>query len=167
MINYLVYFTIIIFFLMFIALVVNINKKKILIKVLSLFMALFVFSIIVYYNLDFWNKVAFDLIKYLYYPSYNAYILTLFITIMIFVYNVFNDKIIRQIRLFNYIFSLLIFLSYFVFFLLKVDQGSYIALYTNEALICLRYATCSFSLWMIALTIWKFYRYLLAKRWYL
>lgn len=155
--------TVMVYFVLLIILVLNMEDKSKIIKhsfllfIIALFMALF-----------FVNELVMDyiisiIIKYVYFPSFTAIIVTLLLTMMIFVYSIFEDNLSDKTRIVNYIFASFIFISYIIFMILDIDINSYNALYEGDSLILLRYITRTFVLWLIIDVIIKYYQYFLTK----
>ena len=147
-----------VYFLLTIILVLNIKEKSKIIK-----NSFLVFMVTLFLSLFFVNELVMDylfsiIIRYLYYPTFSSIILTIIITMAIFIKNVYNDKMSKYLRIINYIFASFIFVGYISFMTLKVDINSYTLLYDGNSLICLRYITRSFILWQIVRLINLYYR---------
>lgn len=147
-----------VYFVLLIILVLNIDDKSKVIKnsflifMISLFVALF-----------FVNELVMDyiisiILRYFYFPTFASIIATLILTMIIFINNIYDDRKNDKIRIINYIFSCFIFVSFVIFSFLNIDINSYNALYQGNSLICLRYISRTFTLWiMIAVFIKYFY----------
>ena len=146
-----------IYFLLTIILVLNIKDKSKIIKgsflvfIVTLFLALFFVNELV---MDYLFSI---IIRYFYYPTFSSIILTVLITMIIFVKNIYNDKMGDKSRIINYVFASFIFVGYIAFMTLKIDINSYNLLYEGSSLICLRYITRSFILWQIVRLINLYY----------
>ena len=156
--------SIMIYFILLIILVLNIEDKSKIIKYSFL-----IFILILNAALFIVNEVVMDYIisfaiKYVYFPSFASVLLTLFITTFIFLYNIFKDNIDDKRRIINYIFSSFIFISYIIFMLLDVNINSFNSLYSGNSLICMRYISRTFILWMIVMFGFKYFRYFMKKR---
>lgn len=151
------------YFVLLIILVLNMEDKSKIIK-----NSFLVFLIALITALFFVNELVMDyiisvIIRYFYFPSFTAIIVTLLLTVIIFINNIFDDEIKDKRRIINYIFSSFIFISYIIFMMLDVDVNSSIALYDGDSLICLRYISRTFMLWMIVNVLIKYFYYFLKK----
>lgn len=152
-----------VYFVLLIILVLNINDKSKVIKnsflifIISLFVALFLVNELV---MDYIISI---IIRYLYFPTFASIIVTLIVTMIIFVGNIYDDKLKDKGRIINYIFSCLIFVSFVIFSLLDVDINSANALYTGDSLIYLRYISRTFTIWMVLFVLTKYF-YFFAKK---
>jgi len=165
MVKYVGIISFIIYLILLFILVVNMHRKNKIIK--YGFLILFIISIII---LVITNDMIVDtflklFITYVYYPSFSSYMITLFLTLCILVYSIFNDHINEKIRIVNYVFASLMIISYIIFMLLDIDVNMYSSLYLNSSLICLRYVTRTFIIWLLVLCANKYYRYFVNKRW--
>lgn len=149
MFNILIISSVVIYFILLIILVLNLEDKS---KIIKYSFLMFLISILIVFFLS--NELVIDylisvIIRFMYYPSFATIIAVLLITMILFIYNLFDDNIPDKKRIINYIFASFIFIGYFIFMLLKVNINSYNALYEGESLFCLRYITRSFTLWII------------------
>ena len=152
-----------IYFVLLIILVLNMEDKS---KVIKNSFLLFIISLVV--ALFFVNELIMDyiisvIIKFLYFPSFTSIIVTLLLTMIIFIYSIFDDEMKEKTRIINYIFASYIFVSYVIFMLLEVDVNSYNALYDGDSLLCLRYISRTFILWMVVIVLTKYFYYFLKK----
>ena len=152
-----------VYFVLLIILILNMDDKSKIIKnsfllfIVSLFISLFVVNELV---MDYIISV---IIRYFYFPSFTAVIVTLILTMIIFINNIFDDEIKDKRRIINFIFSSFIFISYIIFMMLDIDVNSANALYDGDSLICLRYISRTFILWMIVNVLIKYFYYFLKK----
>lgn len=159
-------FVMIVYLILIIILVINMRKRNKLIKfTFILFFVLMLFVINVY-NETIVDNFLYYLLKYIYFPSFFAYSITIILSFLFLLYTIFNDQMAEKARIINYIFGSLLIVSYIIFLLLKIDVVLYNSLYTGDSLLCLRYATRTFTLWLIVLVIIKYYNYFLSKRWF-
>ncbi len=155
--------TIMVYFVLLIILVLNMEDKS---KIIKNSFLLFMIALIT--TLFFVNELVMDyiisvIIRYIYYPSFTAIIVTLLLTMIIFIYSIFEDDLSDKMRIVNYIFASFIFVSYIIFMMLDIDINSYNALYAGDSLICLRYITRTFVLWLIVNVIIKYYHFFLTR----
>ena len=68
---------------------------------------------------------------------------------VLYIYNIFNDNIPDKRRIINYIYGSFIFIGYIIFMLLEVNVNSYNSLYDGDSLLCIRYITRTFILWLV------------------
>ena len=151
------------YFVLLIILVLNMEDKSKIIK-----NSFLVFMVALVTALFFVNELVMDyiisiIIRYFYFPSFAAVIVTLILTMIIFINNIFDDEIKDKRRIINYIFSSFIFISYIIFMLLDVDVNSPNALYDGDSLMCLRYISRTFILWMVVNILIKYFYYFLKK----
>ena len=148
-----------VYFILLIILVLNMEDRS---KVIKNSFLLFMISLIV--ALFFINEIVMDfiissIIRFFYFPSFSSIIVALLLTIVVFIYSIYDDEMNDKIRIINYIFSSFIFISYIIFMFLDVDINSYNALYEGDSLICLRYISRTFILWIIVNIMIKYFYY--------
>ena len=146
-----------------IILVLNMEDKSKIIK-----NSFLVFMIALVTALFFVNELVMDyiisiIIRYFYYPTFTSIIITLILTMIIFINNIYDDEFKDKRRIINYIFASFIFISYIIFMFLDVDINSPNALYNGDSLLCLRYISRTFILWMIVNVLIKYFYYFLKK----
>ena len=148
-----------VYFVLLIILVLNMDDKSKVIKnsflvfIISLFAALFLVNELVM------DYIVSQIIRYLYFPSFASILISLIFTMVAFISNVYDDDKNDLVRIINYIFSCFIFISFVIFSFLNVDINSYNALYTGDSLICLRYISRTFILWIIVIIFIKYFHY--------
>ena len=152
-----------VYFVLVIILVLNMEDRSKIIK-----NSFLVFMIALVTALFFVNELIMDyiisiIIRYFYYPTFTSIIITLILTMIIFINNIYDDDFKDKRRIINYIFSSFIFISYIIFMLQDVDVNSANALYEGNSLICLRYISRTFILWMIVNVLIKYFYYFLKK----
>ncbi len=151
------------YFVLLIILVLNMEDKSKIIK-----NSFLVFMIALVTALFFVNELVMDyiisiIIRYFYYPTFTSIIITLILTMIIFINNIYDDEFKDKRRIVNYIFASFIFISYIIFMFLDVDINSPNALYNGDSLLCLRYISRTFILWMIVNVLIKYFYYFLKK----
>ena len=147
------------YFVLLIILVLNIDDKS---KVIKNSFLLFMISLIV--ALFFVNELVMDyivsaIIRFFYYPTFASIIVALLLTMIFFLNNIYNDEKRDFMRITNYIFSCSIFVAFIIFSSLNVDINSYNSLYTGDSLICLRYISRTFTIWLFLVTMIKYFYY--------
>lgn len=152
-----------VYFVLLIILVLNMEDKSKVIK-----NSFLVFMIALVTALFFVNELIMDyiisiIIRYFYYPTFTSIVITLILTMIIFINNIYDDEFKDKRRIINYIFASFIFISYIIFMLLDVDVNSASALYDGNSLLCLRYISRTFVLWMIVNVLIKYFYYFLKK----
>ena len=157
--KYKISISIMVYFILLIILVLNMEDKSKIIK--NSFLAFMVALIV---GLFVVNELVMDyiisvIIRYLYFPTFAMIIASLIITMVIFVSNIFDDKKNSKKRIINYVFSSLIFISYVIFMTLDIDINSSTAMYQGDSLNCLRYISRTFALWMIVNGFIKYFSY--------
>ena len=155
--------TVMVYFVLLIILVLNMEDRSKIIKNSFLIFIIALFTALFFVNELVMDYIISVIIRYIYFPSFTSIIVTLILTMMIFVYSIFEDDLSDKTRIVNYIFSSFIFISYIIFMLQDVDINSYIALYEGDSLLLLRYITRTFVLWLIVNVIIKYYYYFLTK----
>ena len=161
--KYKISIAIMVYFILVIILVLNMEDRSKIIK--NSFLA-FMVSLIV--ALFFVNELVMDyiisvIIRYFYFPSFTAIIVTLILTMIIFINNIFDDEIKDRRRIINYVFSSFIFVAYIIFMIQEIDINSPIALYQGNSLKCLRYISRTFILWMMVNVFIKYFYYFTKK----
>ncbi len=157
--KYKISIAIMVYFILLIILVLNMEDRS---KVIKSSFLLFMVSLVT--ALFFVNELVMDyiisiIIKYFYFPSFASTIITLIVTMVIFISNIFDDEKEDKRRIINYVFSSFIFIAYIIFMLLDIDINSATLLYDGDSLICLRYISRTFVLWMIINGLFKYYHY--------
>ena len=135
-------------------------------KIIKNSFLLFMVSLVI--ALFFVNELIMDyiisvIIRYFYFPSFTSIIVTLLLTMVIFIYSIFNDEMKDKTRIINYIFASYIFIYYIVFMFLDIDINSFNALYDGDSLLCLRYISRTFILWIVVNVFIKYFYYFLKK----
>lgn len=151
--------SVMVYFVLLIILVLNIDDKS---KVIKNSFLLFMITLVI--ALFFTNELVMDylclqIIRYFYFPSFASIIATLIITMIILINNIYDDAKNDKIRIINYIFACFIFVSFVILMLQKIDINSYNALYDGDSLICLRYISRTFVLWIIVNIFIKYFYY--------
>ena len=151
------------YFVLLIILVLNMEDRSKIIK-----NSFLVFMIALITALFLVNELVMDyiisiIIRYFYFPTFTSIIITLILTVIIFINNLFDDEFKDKRRIINYIFASFIFIAYIIFMMLDIDINSSRALYDGDSLICLRYISRTFILWMIVNVLTKYFYYFLKK----
>lgn len=150
-------------FIMF--LVYNLHKKSKVIKtIFASLIFIFVF-VLLQYNDSVLDSVLSSIIHYLYFPSFATFMVIIFGSLAILFYSVFNERLTINTRIINFVFASWIIIAYLIFVLLRLDVTSYLDLYTGTSLICLRFVTRGFLLWLVVLSSIRFYHYFTNARW--
>lgn len=155
--------SIMISFVLIIILVLNFEEKSKIIKysyllfIASLFIALFLVNEMVM------DYLLSELIRYIFFPRFSSIIATIVISMIMFVYFLFNDHFNNNFRIFNYTFLCFILSAYAIFSFLGVDVNSYNSLYEGNSLICLRYISRTFTIWVVINIIMRYFKYFLKK----
>lgn len=161
--KYKISISIMVYFILIIILVLNMEdrskiiKNSFLIFMCALVTALFLVNELV---MDYIMSV---ILRYIYFPTFASIILTVMVTLVIFIKNILNDNASDKRRIINYIFSSFIFIAYVIFMLLDVDINSSTALYQGDSLNCLRYISRTFILWMMTNGVIEYFNCLLKK----
>lgn len=162
--KYKISIAIMVYFILLIILVLNMEDKSKVIK-----NSFFVFMVALFVALFFVNEMVMDyimslVIRYLYFPTFASVIGTLIISMVIFVINIYRDKINDKKRIINYIFASFIFIAYIILMLQDIDINSSTSLYTGDSLKCLRYISRTFAIWMITNALIEYFSYFLKKK---
>jgi hypothetical protein len=147
-----------IFYLVFlILLVINLNRKNRIVKGIFAILIIVFLGILLHSNESVLDSVLALIVRYIYFPSFATFMLIVLGSLVILLYSVFNDKLPNKMRIINYVFASWIIIDYIIFILLKLDVTSYIDLYTDTSLICLRLVTRGFLLWILTIINMKVY----------
>ena len=103
-------------------------------------------------------------IRYWYFPTFSSVLATVMISIFLFLFNILREEKNDKERIVNYIYASLVLIAYVIFTIQNIDVNSYNALYSEESLICLRYISRCFTLWMITLLIIKYFKFFIKER---
>ena len=160
MLNIILVSSVMIYFTLLIILVLNIEDKSKIIKysflllLISLLVAFFVTNELV---MDYLISI---IVRFWYYPTFSTIIAIVFITMVLYIYNIFNDNIPDKRRIINYIYGSFIFIGYIIFMLLEVNVNSYNSLYESDSLLCIRYITRTFMLWLVTDLSMRYFHYI-------
>jgi len=156
MIKYIGLISLVIYSILVLILIINLKEKNSFIK--NAFILLFFLLAVTFliYNQGIINDGLSFFIRYIYFPTSNSFVLTIFLTICILLYSLFNDKLANKIKIINYVFSSFLFVIYIVFMTLNIDMSLYNSLYSNPSLFLLRISTRSFVIWIVILSIIKY-----------
>lgn len=151
-----------IFYLVFlIILVTNLNKNNKIVKGIFAVLIIIFLAILMRSNETVLDSVLALVVRYIYFPSFATFMLIVLGSLVILLYSVYTDKIPKKMRMINFVFASWIIIDYIIFILLKLDVTSYIELYSGTSLICLRFVTRGFLVWIVTLSIMKvYYHYL-------
>ena len=150
------------FFLM--VLVYNLHKKNKIIKGIFALLIIAFIGILLQYNETVLDSVLSLVVRYIYYPNFATFMVLVFVSLGILLYTIFNDKMHVKTRIINYVFSSWIIIAYIIFVLLSLDVTSVLALYSGTSLICLRFVTRGFLVWVVTLVALKSYYYFMSIR---
>lgn len=162
--NVLIALSIMVYFVLLIILVLNITDKS---KIIKYSFVIFMVSFIVLLFLV--NEIIMDyimsvIIRYWYFPTFSSILATVMISIFIFLFNILREDINDKERIINYIFASLILIAYVIFTIQNIDINSYNALYSDGSLLCLRYISRCFIVWIIIIIIIKYFRFFTKRR---
>ena len=161
--KYKISISIMVYFILLIILVLNMEDKSKIIK-----NSFLTFMVLLVMALFFVNELVMDyvisaIIRYIYFPTFSSIIVTLMVTIIIFIKNIYDDEKNEKKRIINYIFSSFIIIAYIIFMFLEIDINSATLLYQGDSLNCLRYISRTFIIWMIVYGAIKYYSHFLKK----
>ena len=151
--------SIMVYFVLLIILVLNMNDKSKVIKNSFLLFMVALFTALFFANEMVMDYIISIIIRYFYFPTFASIIATLVLTMIIFINSIYDDEMKDKFRIINYIFASCIFVAFVIFMLLNVDLNSYNALYDGDSLICLRYISRTFILWIIVIILFKYFYY--------
>lgn len=162
--NTLIALSIMVYFVLLIILVLNITDKSKIIKYsFVVFMASFI-VLIFFVNEIIMDYIISVFIRYWYFPTFSSVLATVMISIFLFLFNILREEKNDKERIVNYIYASLVLIAYVIFTIQNIDVNSYNALYSEESLICLRYISRCFTLWMITLLIIKYFKFFIKER---
>lgn len=155
--KYVISLSIMIYFILYIILVLNLTDKSKIIKY-----SFVTFMIVLIVSLFFINEIVMDyiisiVIRYLYYPTFSSVLATVIVSIIVFLHNIISDRKSDILRIMNYTFASFIIIAYIIFLSLNVNLNSYNALYSEDSLLCIRYIARTFVIWIMVVAIYKFY----------
>ncbi len=155
--------SIVICLILLVILVLNITDKS---KIIKYSFMIFMSSLII--ALFFANEIVMDyiisvIIRYLDFPTFSSILATVMVSMFIFLYNIFRESKSDFERIINYVFASLIIVVYIIFTLQDVDINSYNALYAENSLLCLKYISRTFTVWMVILLVIKYFKYVIKK----
>ena len=135
----------IIFILLLIAflviLIINDKKNNKLIKYSFIIYSIIYFLLIILFDNNYIYEFLKAMITYIWYPTYLLFVITIIVSIILFIYSLLSKKITFLNKLANYIFFLITFVCYNTFLSLKIDPTIYSELYTNNSLLLMRIAS--------------------------
>jgi hypothetical protein len=146
-------------------LVFNLHKKSKIIKAVFATLILVFVALLLQYNDSVLDSVLSLVVRYLYFPSFATFMVIIFGSLGILFYSIFNEKLTINTRIINFVFASWIVIVYLIFVLLRLDVTSYLSLYTGTSLICLRFVSRGFLLWIVVLTSIRFFHYFTSLRW--
>ena len=151
-----------IFYLVFLMiLVTNLNKNNKIVKGIFAVLIIIFLAILMRSNETVLDSVLALVVRYIYFPSFATFMIIVLGSLVILLYSVYTDKIPKKMRMINFVFASWIIIDYIIFILLKLDVTSFIELYSGTSLICLRFVTRGFLVWVVTLSIMKvYYHYL-------
>ena len=152
-----------VYFVLLIILVLNMEDRSKVIKNSFLLFMVCLVAALFFVNELVMDYIISSIIRFFYFPSFTSIIVTLLLTMAVFIYSIYDDEMKGKTRIINYIFSSFIFISYIIFMFLDVDINSYNALYEGDSLLCLRYISRTFILWIIVNIMTKYFYYFLKK----
>ena len=155
--KYQISISIMVYFILLIILILNMEDKSKIIKNSFLVFIMVLFTALFFVNELVMDYIISQIIRYIYYPTFASIIATLVFMMIILVSNVYDDKKKDKIRIINYTFSCFIIIAFVIFSFLKIDINSYNALYTGDSLICLRYISRTFILWLVITAFIKYF----------
>ena len=163
MVKYIGMISLAIYSVLVLILIVNLKERNNFIK--NAFILLFSLLGITYlvYNQGIINEGLKFFIRYIYYPTFNSFVTTIFLTICILLYSLFSEKLANKFKIINYVFSSFLFVTYVVFMTLNINVYSYNSLYTNSSLFWLRISARGFVIWIVVLLLVKYCEYFRSK----
>lgn len=163
MTKYIGLISLVIYSILVLILIINLKERNNFIKNAS-FLLFFLLGIsFLIYNQGIINEGLRFFIRYIYFPTSNSFVLTIFLTICILLYSLFSDRLANKTKIINYVFSSFLFIVYIVFMTLNIDMSSYNSLYSNPSLFWLRIGTRGFVIWMVILVILKYFQFFKKK----
>ena len=155
--------SIMVYFVLLIILVLNMDDKSKVIK-----NSFLIFMVSLFTALFFANELVMDyiitiIIRYFYFPTFASIIATIILTMIIFINSIYDDGMRDKFRITNYIFASFIFIAFIIFMFLNIDINSYNALYDGDSLVCLRYISRTFTIWIIVIILFKYFYYFAKK----
>lgn len=108
------------------------------------------------------------IMNYFYFPSMSFYFVIIILTTIYLIYNVWTKKYSEKYKIFNYIFSLILYILFIGLFSYVVSNGISLSIdysiYKDKYIISfVQISNIVFALWLILLAIIKLYKYLKKK----
>ena len=133
----------------------NLKLKNKWIKLIFLLLAICFFITIIILDNNFIYDLLRSVITYFWYPNYLIFIITILLSIIIFMYTLLNKNIKTKTKIKNYILFSLVFSLYIIYLRQNIDTSLYTSLYSDISLILMRIVTIMFTIWIIVTIIFK------------
>ena len=158
--KYVISLSIMVYFILYIILILNLTDKS---KVIKYSFITFMSALII--AIFFINEIVMDylisvVIRYIYYPTFSSILLTVIISIIVFLQNIIFEKKDDKRRIINYTFASFIIIVFIIFLSLDININSYNSLYREDSLLCIRYISRTSIIWLMINSICKFYKFL-------
>ena len=150
---------ILIFWLLINIFIINNYKQNKIIHYSFLVFFVFAFSMIIFADTYVINQLLYYIIKYFYYPSYDFFIFTVLLMMLVVIFSIFNNKLDNKMRIINCSFGFISLVGYIIFALVDIDVMIYKDLYTGVPLYCLRLVSRSFLVWLSIIGFIKCYKF--------
>ncbi|MBQ8892351.1 MAG: hypothetical protein IJ068_05790 [Bacilli bacterium] len=122
-------------------LIMNDKKNNKIIKYLFTGYGIIYFLLIILFDNNYIYEFLKAIITYIWYPTYLLFVVTIIISIILFIYSLLSKKINFLNKIANYVFFLIAFVCYNTFLSLKIDPSIYSELYTSNSLLLMRITT--------------------------
>ena len=161
--KYVISLSIMVYFILYIILVLNLTDRSKVIKY-----SFIVFMLVLITSLFFINEIVMDylisiVIRYIYFPTFSSILACVIISIILFLINIIREDINDTLRIINYTFASFIIIAYIIFLSLNINVNSFNNLYSEDSLLCIRYISRTSIIWLIINNVYRFYNRLIKK----
>ena len=132
-------------------------ENKIIKTIFTIYSTIFLILILFFDN-EFIYQFLKSIITYIWYPNYLIFVVTVIITLIIFIYTINKKYMKKSNTIINYILAIITFICYNMFNTLGINTSLYSELYKTVPLTIMRVTTISFIIWLIVTFVLKIRR---------
>ena len=161
--KYVISLSIMVYFILYIILVLNLTDKSKVIKY-----SFITFMLVLVTSLFFINEIVMDylisiVIRYIFFPTFSSILACVIISIILFLINIMREDINDNLKIINYTFASFIIIAYIIFLSLNININSFNDLYREDSLLCIRYISRTSIIWLIVNNGYRFYSRLIKR----
>ena len=138
-----------------IILILNNNIKSKVINIFFYVLSLAFLILIILFDNSFIYSFLKTIITYLWYPNYLLFVITILVSIIVFILTLLRKKIDLVNKILNYILFIIMFSCYNIYNSFGIDASLYEELYQLRSVIILRIVNITFFIWLIIKVILK------------